>query len=327
MNKDKNMTAKEKELRKLSFLAEIASLYFEKHLSQSEIAERTFISRSRVSRLLKESKEKGLVTVKINFTGERYFELEEIIKKKFKLKDARIFNNRNKTDDEILLGLGNLAAEYLEDIISENTNLGISWGKAVYNTVNSLQGSKKKQNIKVIQLMGSASSDNEYIDVRELISTVSKLINAKAYYLNAPLYMEDNYARNILMKDPINAETLRLAVNADILLTGIGSMDSNNFSHLWKGYLTEPYMEELKRMGVVGYIFAYFYDAMGNVFDNDSNKRIVGIDISQIKSIKTVIGVAGGACKASAVLGALKGNFINVLVTDYDTANEILNLL
>jgi DNA-binding transcriptional regulator LsrR (DeoR family) len=84
-----------KEIRRLSLLAEIASMYYEKDMTQSQIAETTFISRSQVSRLLKESKKNGLVSIKINFPGERFFETEEFLKQKFGLKDCRILNNRN----------------------------------------------------------------------------------------------------------------------------------------------------------------------------------------------------------------------------------------
>jgi DNA-binding transcriptional regulator LsrR (DeoR family) len=316
----------EKEMRKLSFLAEIASLYYEKDLTQSEIADRMYISRSRVSRLLKESKERGLVTVKINFTGERFYELEEILKQKFNLKDARVFNSRYKNDNDIMTGIGNLAAKFLEENIKEGDTLGISYGKAVYNTIHSFKAVQNISKVKVVQIMGSSSLSNVYIDSRELISTTSKLFNGKAHYLNAPLYMEDDYARNVIKTDYVNLETLNLASKADILLTGIGSLDLETFSHLWKGYLDEDYIDTLKEYGVAGYICAYCFDINGDVLDIDINKRIIGIDITDLRKINTVIGVAGGYGKARALLGALNGKFINVLVTDYNTANEIITI-
>jgi DNA-binding transcriptional regulator LsrR (DeoR family) len=221
-----------------------------------------------------------------------------------------------------------LASSYLRECISQNTILGLSWGKSVYNTVSNLKPEKGINNLKVVQIMGQASSDNEYVDARELVRIVSKLYNGKAYYLNSPLYIEDDYARNILKNDQTNANTIRLASCADIILTGIGSMDLKTFNHLWKGYIDKSSINELIKKGVAGYICAYFYDKNGNIMDIDYNKRIVGIDIHDLKNVKTVIGVAGGdsAVKAEAILASLKGKFINVLVTDFDTANELIKL-
>ena len=38
----------------------------------------------------------------------------------------------------------------------------------------------------------------------------------------------------------------------------------------------------------------------------------------------TVVGVAGGKEKIPAIKGAMNGKFVNVLVTDEDTANALL---
>jgi DNA-binding transcriptional regulator LsrR (DeoR family) len=40
----------------------------------------------------------------------------------------------------------------------------------------------------------------------------------------------------------------------------------------------------------------------------------------------TVIGVAGGAAKASAILAALRGDYLDVLVTDRFAAESVLGL-
>lgn len=40
---------------------------------------------------------------------------------------------------------------------------------------------------------------------------------------------------------------------------------------------------------------------------------------------KLVIAVAGGADKRAAILGAMRGRFANVLVTDEDTADALLS--
>jgi deoxyribonucleoside regulator len=51
---------------------------------------------------------------------------------------------------------------------------------------------------------------------------------------------------------------------------------------------------------------------------------VVGISPQALRNIDTVIGMAGGADKIEAITGALRGGFINILVTDELTAERVL---
>ncbi|HBK8713016.1 TPA: transcriptional regulator LsrR, partial [Salmonella enterica subsp. enterica serovar Typhimurium] len=44
-------------------------------------------------------------------------------------------------------------------------------------------------------------------------------------------------------------------------------------------------------------------------------------------TIPTVIGVAGGEQKAEAIIAAMRGNYINALVTDQKTAGKIIQII
>ena len=77
---------------------------------------------------------------------------------------------------------------------------------------------------------------------------------------------------------------------------------------------------------MAGDICARHYDAQGGELDIDLNQRIVGIELEALHDIEKVIGVAGGEAKSEAILGALRGGHVNVLVTDDATANKVLAL-
>jgi len=63
------------------------------------------------------------------------------------------------------------------------------------------------------------------------------------------------------------------------------------------------------------------------VLDIDVNSRIVGISVPEFRAgpCKTVA-VSAGRIKAPAIAGALKGKFVDVLVTDSNAAEEVLAL-
>ncbi len=313
----------EKEERKLNLLAEIASLYYEQDLTQAQIAEKVFVSRSRISRLLKKAKQEGLVDIQINFVGERSYEHEACLVSKYGLKDARVYNNRNKTEEQTLFGIGQFAADYLKDSVAEATRLGISWGKTVYQTIEVLSVKEKKP-IDIVQIIGSLSTTNKYYDSRECVRLAAMKFGGRAHFLNVPVYIENDYVRQTILEDPFVSSTLSLAHTADIIFTGIDSMVPENFMRLYNGYLDNKSFEEIKKRESKGFICAHFFNSEGVILDEDINKRIIGMDMSYLKKVKTVIGAAGGQGKVEAIKAVLKGKLINVLITDFKTANRIL---
>ncbi len=315
----------EKELRMQSLLTEIASMYYEQGLTQSEIEKRISISRSRISRLLTQAREKGVVKISINYNAERSYELENILKRRFNLTDARVLNNRNMTDEQGLKSLGNLAAAYLEQALADNRTIGISWGKAVTATVKALKGNKEfKPNI--VQIMGATIVEDQVIDVPDLMRKLIELFNGRGFYLNTPLYVENDYVRTELKKQPLIKNTLDMARKADIVLTGIGDLSLRTFSYVWQGYNIEKLMKIMEKHNAVGSLCAQAYDENGRPLENGLNERIMGLSLDELKKVKKVIGVAGGENKTNAVLGALRGAYVDVLVTDSDCANRLLDI-
>ena len=84
--------------------------------------------------------------------------------------------------------------------------------------------------------------------------------------------------------------------------------------------------EELLRAGAVGDICGRHFDVNGEMANFPLNERVVGIDPLQLQKIPCRIGVAAGAWKAEAILGAMRGTWINVLVTDEEAALRLLSL-
>ena len=77
---------------------------------------------------------------------------------------------------------------------------------------------------------------------------------------------------------------------------------------------------------IVGDILGQFFDANGVVADLPLHDRRIGIELSDLKQIPKVVGVAGGMHKAEAILGALRGGYLDVLVTNEIAAIRLLEL-
>ena len=309
----------------LEMLSEVARLYYENDMTQSEIAKQIHTSRSTVSRLLTEAREKKVVEITIHYPWDRAPQLEQQVLAKFGLKDVRILETRGRGDEETLRGVSLLAARYIDSVIKEDTILGVSWGRAVHTTVELLKPERKIP-IKVVQLFGAAIP-NSQTDGFDVVRRAATTYGGECYYIHAPLFVDNAETRDALLENPHIKETLRIAENADIVVTGIGSLESAlSPSQTWLGYLSDEAIAELKKKGAVGHICAHHYDLIGNVLPIKIHEGIVGVGLELLKKVPVVIGVASGIEKARAILGALNGKLINTLITDDSTAERVLEL-
>jgi DNA-binding transcriptional regulator LsrR (DeoR family) len=87
--------------------------------------------------------------------------------------------------------------------------------------------------------------------------------------------------------------------------------------------VSEADTEMLRRAGAVGDICLRFFDATGAALDSELDERVVGISTEDLKRIPRKVGVAGGERKFEAIRSAVLGHWIDVLITDLETARRL----
>lgn len=318
----------EKELKKLSLLAEVACDYYERGLDQSEIADRLYLSRTRVSRLLKEAMEKGIVKITIDYSYEKYnrhYELEERFLSRFPLKNVLILNNRNRDLRFLQRDVANLAATYVMDHLKKNMVIGTAWGTTLADMLKFLYPADMP--IDIVQLMGAVPCKTPNCTPQSIVAGMADRLQGHADFLNMPLYIEDDYVREKICKDSNNAVILNKGMFSDMIITSVIDVERVGEKDIWLGYMTPELYGELIQKGAVGSMFAHFYDKEGIEIECTWNQKCVSIPIKYIKSVPDVVVVASSPLKAQAILSAIKGNLIDTLVTDGTTATAVLNLL
>ena len=79
--------------------------------------------------------------------------------------------------------------------------------------------------------------------------------------------------------------------------------------------------------GAVGDIGLQFFDKDGSTEKfKFFNERVAAMSLEEMKNIPVRIGIANGEKKAASVLGAIKGDLINVLITNAECARRLLDL-
>ena len=308
-----------------TYLAEIAFLYYDHGKSQEEIARQFGISRSAVSRLLTEARDKGIVEIIVHYPWRTAPELEQALVSTFKLKAANVLVAANKRYEEMLQGLGVLAARYLDRIVYDGMTIGISWGTALYEMIKALRP-RHLPNVQIVQLIGATGSETVPTDGPALAQLLTGQLAGSCYNLYAPLVVENEAVREVLLQDRNIRETLARAEQADIAMVGIGATRSDLSSLLRAGYVDEAEQERIRAAGAVGDICGQHFSLTGEWLDIDINRRVVGISLDTLCKIDTVIGVAGGSRKGAAILGALRGGYVSVLITDDQAAQKVLAL-
>lgn len=316
---------KEKELDDLAVIAEVASMYYEFDIPQNLIAERMFYSKAKVSRLLKKAREYGIVEININYPIQRVSILETMLTETFGLKDSIVIRNypEHNNPEIRLKRLGKIAAGYLDNLLEDGDTIGIAWGRTLYQMVSSMKPDHPKK-ICIIQLMGAATEGyNMDLDAPSLIRIMAEKYKGVYMPLYAPLYVGNSLIKQALEKEPLIYKTLQAGKKANYIVTGIADFTADK-TISWAGYLTPPKMEEYIKRGAVGFICGHFIDRNGRNVLPDIESNMVGISLEDLKRNQHVIAVAGGVDKALATYAALKGGYINCLITDVYIAEKII---
>ena len=295
--------------------------YYNRELSQAEIAKRLFISRSSVCRLLKMAKEKKIVRVSINEKIiARCPVLEKTFTNLFGLENAII--TFDSEDTERTGQVSKATAQYLDSLLHDGTVIAISRGNTLRNVVKALKGDRKAK-ISVVQLVGLMNNPEKNDDEMELAKFFADAYGGSYYNLYSPFMIEDKKIREIFNQYAAVGKTLEMAEKADVVLTSIGSYSADDKHIIYNSYLSETERRELVDKGAIGLICGNYYDVNGNIIETSLDDNVIGLEFNKIIS-KNVIGVAYGKEKALPVLGALRGHFLKTLVIDQMTALNIL---
>ena len=306
-------------------LIEVSRLYYEQELTQTEIGRRLSLSRSTISRLLQQARDAGIVTITVNYEVWRDHALEESMRSAFALREARVLRSPGRSFDSIRNGLGKLGASLLEESLGDNSTLGVSYGRSLANTVEQVRP-RQSEGLTVVPIIGALGSDNPLIEGIDLTRQLATKLGARYRYLHAPLLVEDRRTRDLFLQEPTVNDVIQIAANAHVVLIGIGSLQAQSSGIIWTGYITRKERDWLDNIGVVGHMCAQFFDVNGGVLDIGINHRSISIGLEALRGIDNVIAVAGTTDKASAILGALNGGYIDSLVTDDRAARQVLEL-
>lgn len=280
------------------------------------------MTRSNVSRLLKEARQMGIVQIQIVRPIQENHALAQEMVERFQLKNVRIIQVDHSK--QLLAKLGNVAAQELSGYLKPGVILGTTWGTAVSATVDQLEVENRIPNIKIVQLLGALGSRIQGYDGHGIVRRLEEQLDAEGIYLNAPFLVDDARTAGVLMETATIKETLNIGKHADLALFGVGSLDLAHCSYYLAGYVSQEEILEIQGTGAIGDVCGRFFNIDGEVTAHAYQNRMIGISVDDLVKVPIRIGVAGGMAKVEPIIGAVRGNLINVLITDSTSALEVL---
>jgi DNA-binding transcriptional regulator LsrR (DeoR family) len=315
------MPASDNDTSKLDDAARAGWLYFIAGHTQDEIAKMLRVSRASAQRLVSLCLAERLITFRLEHPIAACMELAARLRDSFHLTYCDVV----PTDPAASLataGIAERAANILESTLSaaKPTIVALGTGRAVRAAVERVSPIDCPDH-QIVSLVGNISSDGS----ASFFDTVGRLADrtkARHYPMPLPFLMSSERERDQMVRiDPI-ARVRAIAAKADLRLVGIGQMDQRAQLHV-DGFVSRDELFEMMRLGAVGELIGWAFDAEGRVLEKGMNGRLTSIPL-QVPAKAITIGAAVGAAKVVAIVAALKGRLINGLITDEATAGAIL---
>jgi DNA-binding transcriptional regulator LsrR (DeoR family) len=304
----------------LVLTASVARRYYLDGRSKVEIAEEFSLSRFKVARLLDDARSSGLVRIEIGHPGVVDVELSARLMEALGLTHCVVTDTPDDHPASLREHLGAAAAELLTEIVTPEDVLGLSWARSVSAMAGAL---RVLAPVAVVQLTGALARPGADDSSIELVREVARVAGGPAYYFYAPMAVSDPTTARALRGQPEVARAFGLIGSVTKAVAGVGAWEPEQ-STLYDA-TSEAERAELGRTGVCAEVSGVLIDGDGEPVPAALTERMIGITAAQMRAVPEVIAIVYGLAKARAVLAAVRGGYVDSLVTHSTLATALID--
>lgn len=296
-------------------------LYYEEGMTQGDIADVMGISRATVNTYLADARARGIVNIAIEPARLASLTVAQELKRHFGLDDCLVVPSED-TARPLIERIGAAGAQALQRLIKSGDTVAVSWGRTIL-AIGERASVRDLQDVTIVQATGGTRATFHYTP--ELCAAaLAASVNGKLIGISAPAIVSSKSLRDALLTEPLIGDQFRKLFSANKAVFGIASLRPNSTIHT-SGFFESVTLQEYLAMGAVGVISGRFIDGQGRPIEGPLEDRTIGISLDALKKIDVRIAAAGGFDKVPAILAALRGGYVSVLVTDAATGRGILN--
>lgn len=304
-------------------LTRVAWLYFHEELTQAEIGQRLGLTRLRVNRLLQRGRESGLISVVVNTRFQECVALESRLVRGYGLVRAVVVPTPERGGNHLYPAIGRPAGEYVSASLRDGQALGLGWGNTIRAAIGGI-AARTYRHVSVSSLYGGVPRspvnpfDSTAMCARQLQAEVCN-------HLAAPMFVSTPEVRETLASQELFRVFYHEVLRVDLILTSCGDL-SAQATNLALGAITPEQREELARAGAVGEFFGRFLDSRGHLADHPLNACSMSPEFAGLCRVPHIVLVSGGTAKLRILQAVLRRGYVHVLVTDAQTAAQLLEL-
>lgn len=308
----------------LRLMVRVARMYHEQGQRQTQIASHLHISQTRVSRLLRQAADVGVVRTVVSVPPAVHAELEEALEQRLGLSEAVVVDCPDD-DPALVTTLGSALAAYLSSTLTGGDTIGLSsWSATLLAAVDALRIPQTGVVDRVVQVVGGLGEASAQARMTRAMTHLADLTGASTVFLPAPGLLETPDALASLMSDRALAEVAGAWRELTVCVFGIGSLEPSPLLRTSGNSLPDDDLEDLRSRGAVGDVCLRFFDAHGRPVESPVDDRVAGIPADVLRAVGRRVGAAGGTRKRAAIRAAVLGGWVNVLVTDTATARALV---
>ncbi len=288
--------------------------YYIENYTQQSISHLLGVSRSKVISLLERARQAGVIQFSVQQDSSRRMGMERELLGRYGLRDAFIVPGASTLTDPNE-SIAQAAAMYILRRVADSAFINMGYGDTISRIVKHLATTAQIP----LNMVTLAGGMNYYLP-----NTSSNVFNARLYLIPSPLLLSSSTLRDSLRREPDVEEIFRMIPLSSMSVVGIGSMN-DHATIVKNGILNNNDLTFLKMQGAVGDVLSHFLDKNGHIVSHELEGRLMSTPMEQLRTLDNVIGAAGGPAKAEAILSVLRGGYLDVLITDEDTARLLLD--
>lgn len=307
----------------LRLMAVVARLYHVHGLRQKEIGARLGLSQARVSRLLQRAEALGLVRTVLRVPDGLRPDLEEALESRFPVSEVHVVTVG--ASEDLAVALGQAAARHLADGALSGEVVGFtSWSRTLQEMAFALRPVAKPAVRRVVEMLGDLGSPVLQHAAARSTSAIARALGAEAVFLRTPGVVDTPALREAALANPHVRSALGLLDSIDVAFIGVGPPAVHSQLAAGDSYFTPDQLAEARASGAVGQVNQRLLDAEGRPLVTPLDDLVVGCTLDQVRAAERRIVVAGGADKCTSIAAALRGGWIDVLITDVRTAEDLV---
>lgn len=300
---------------------QVTLLYYEENKSQTDIAKQLGISRPTVAQFLKESRQRGIVQIKILPPLSSGADLSKQLLEKFNLQTAMITKSEEH-DQQTKVHIGQALADFVEHRAYGIQSIGIGWGSTLYEFVQAANSLDFKH-LTIVPMMGGASMELQHLHSNHLCFRLAEKYQAAVSYYYAPAIADHALLKEELMKSSFIREAHKRALEVDLAIVSLGNpAQSSTYKQL--GVVSQADEEAILHNKIVGDALASFYDKEGTIVPTALTDRMVGLSLEELEMMKEVVVVASGKPKAPSLFALLQKGCVDHIIVDQTIAEYLL---